>query len=77
MLESTEGSRAEGRMAGQAPDVDGEVHLDLAALPGARAGDFVLALLTGFDAYDFRGEALRLLHRPARPAPELIQLTVH
>ena len=76
LLESAGPTGATGRMAGQAPDVDGEVRIDVGALPEARAGDFVLARLTGVDGYDFHGEAIRLVHRPARPAPELIQLTV-
>lgn len=65
---------AVGRIAGQAPEVDGETRLDVSALPDCRPGDFVTATISGSDGYDLlaRGEAIA--HRSPARHSELIQL---
>lgn len=76
LVETVRGEQAVGRTQGQAPDVDGETHLDLGRLPGTRPGDFVLAEVTGSSEYDLNGRALELLHRSPLRAPGLLQIGV-
>lgn len=76
LVETVQGENAVGRTQGQAPDVDGETHLDISALPGTRSGDFVLAEVTGSSEYDLKGRALELLHRSPLRAPGLLQIGV-
>jgi len=55
LVESVEGDRARGRHAGQAPEIDGEVRLELSAWPREgrpEPGDFVSALVTAAEGYD-------------------------
>jgi ribosomal protein S12 methylthiotransferase len=69
-----------GRIAGQAPDVDGETRLEAGSLPGCRPGDFVRATVTAVDGYDLVARAVEVAHRSPfgerAPAPDLIQLAV-
>jgi ribosomal protein S12 methylthiotransferase len=69
--------RARGRIAGQAPDVDGETSLDVRGLPGCRPGDFVRATITGVDGFDLLARAAARLHRPPHPAAGLLQIDVN
>ena len=68
---------AVGRIAGQAPDVDGETLLDITAVPDSRPGDFVRATVTGARGYELQARALERTHRSPRPAPELLQIQVN
>jgi ribosomal protein S12 methylthiotransferase len=55
LVERVDGARAVGRHAGQAPEIDGEVRLDLMGVPdrGRPApGDFVSARITAAEGYD-------------------------
>ena len=78
LVEAVNGASATGRTEGQAPEIDGETHLDLRDLPGTRPGDFVLAEVTGSGEYDLNARAQELAHRAPRAAQasELLQLTV-
>lgn len=76
LVEQVDGTAGVGRTQGQAPEIDGETHLDLSSLPGTRPGDFVLAEITGSTEYDLQGTALELLHRAPRRAPGLLQIGV-
>jgi ribosomal protein S12 methylthiotransferase len=76
LVEAVCGSAGTGRTHGQAPEVDGETALDLAALPDTRPGDFVLADVTGSGPYDLEARALELLHRPPRRDPGLLHIGV-
>jgi len=76
LVESVSADGATGRTQGQAPEIDGETHLDLALLPGTRPGDFVLAEVTGSSEYDLNARAVRLLHRSPLRAPGLLQIGV-
>jgi len=76
LVERVQGENAVGRTQGQAPDVDGETHLDISVLPDARPGDFVLAEVTGSAEYDLKGRALEVLHRSPLRAPGLLQIGV-
>jgi len=76
LVESVQGENAVGRTQGQAPDVDGETHLDISVLPDVRPGDFVLADITGSTEYDLNGCALEVLHRSPLRAPGLLQIGV-
>jgi ribosomal protein S12 methylthiotransferase len=76
LVETVQGENAVGRTQGQAPDVDGETHLDISVLPDVRPGDFVLAEVTGSAEYDLKGRALEVLHRSPMRAPGLLQIGV-
>jgi ribosomal protein S12 methylthiotransferase len=76
LVEQVEGLTAVGRTQGQAPEIDGETHLDLAGLPATRPGDFVLADVTGSTEYDLQASARELLHRAPLRAPGLLQIGV-
>ena len=76
LLESVQGEQGTGRTQGQAPEVDGETHLDLSSLPDSRPGDFVLAEVTGSGPYDLEARALELLHRPPLRRPDLLHIGV-
>jgi ribosomal protein S12 methylthiotransferase len=66
-----------GRHAGQAPEIDGQVYLSLAAgspdeLRAPRAGDLVRARVTSFADYDLAAEVVGLVEKsrmPRRPRP--------
>lgn len=74
LVESVDGSRGRGRSAGQAPEIDGEVMLDLQPLPGTRPGDFIRTVITGSDNYDLSARAESLLYRSPRLTPGLLRL---
>lgn len=74
LVESAQGAAGTGRAAGQAPEIDGETRLDLAALPDTCPGDFVRAEVTGSGVYDLEARAFALAHRPPRPGTGLIQI---
>ena len=76
LVEQVTGNAGVGRSMGQAPEIDGETHLDLTALPPSAPGDFVLAEITGSSEYDLTAKALRLLHRSPARTPELLQIGV-
>jgi len=76
VLVETTGSAGSGRTQGQAPEIDGETSLDLAALPEALPGDFVEAVVTGSGVYDLEARAVRLAHRPPRRSPGLLHIGV-
>ncbi len=76
LVEEVDGARGTGRHPGQAPEIDGETRLDLASLPDTRPGDFIEAVVTGSSAYDLEARAVRLLHRPPRRHPGLLQIGV-
>jgi ribosomal protein S12 methylthiotransferase len=75
VIERILGDQGIGRTSGQAPEIDGETHVDLAALPETRPGDFVLAEITGAGDYDLQARALELLHR-APSGAGLVQIGV-
>jgi len=59
LVDAVEGERALGRTAGDAPEVDGMVRLDLRGTGRAvRPGDFVYAEVTGADAHDLEARPL-------------------
>lgn len=74
LIERREGDRAHGRMAGQAPDIDGEVILSLDDLPDAAPGDFVQVEIQETTDYDFLGRAVSLQHRSPRRSKSLLTL---
>jgi ribosomal protein S12 methylthiotransferase len=76
LVESVDGARGVGRSPGQAPEVDGETHLDLTALPDTRPGDFVRAEVIGSGLYDLEARAVERLHRSPLRAPGLLQIGV-
>ncbi|MFN3651707.1 MAG: 30S ribosomal protein S12 methylthiotransferase RimO [Armatimonadota bacterium] len=76
LVEQVEGARAAGRTQGQAPEIDGETHLDLSDLPDVRPGDFVRAVVTEAGPYDLHARAVERLHRSPRPHPGLIQIAL-
>jgi ribosomal protein S12 methylthiotransferase len=53
MVDAVEGDRAVGRTRGDAPDIDGVVHLELAS--GLRPGDRVTAEVHDSDIHDLYG----------------------
>ncbi|HET7387569.1 MAG TPA: 30S ribosomal protein S12 methylthiotransferase RimO [Nocardioidaceae bacterium] len=55
LVESVEGSTAEGRCAHQGPEVDGSTTL-LGVPPDVRVGDLVSAVVTGSDGVDLRAD---------------------
>ena len=59
LVDSVTGNRAEARSRGDAPEIDGVVHLEDAG--DLRAGDRVLAEITDSDIHDLFG---RYLGRP-------------
>jgi ribosomal protein S12 methylthiotransferase len=78
LIETSSGQgAAQGRIAGQAPDVDGGVLLDIDQVPDGLPGDFVCAVISGVDGYDLRARAIRRLHRSPRPEPTLLQVQVN
>ena len=76
VLETVDGARGAGRTHGQAPEVDGETLLDLSEHPELRAGDYILARVTGAGAYDLQAKPLHLLHRPPLRGRDLLQIGV-
>jgi ribosomal protein S12 methylthiotransferase len=76
LVETVHPVGATGRTQGQAPEIDGETHLDVTELESVRPGDFVLARVTGSSEYDLEARALRLLHRSPLRAPGLLQIGV-
>lgn len=72
--ERGEGNRMVGRLAGQAPDVDGSTFVEVGDLSEARAGDFVRAVVTGVAGYDLRARAVERTHRAERGDPGLIRI---
>lgn len=76
LVETVHSEGAAGRTQGQAPEIDGETRLDLAALPDTRPGDFVLAEVTGSSEYDLHARAVQLIHRSPLRAPGLLQIGV-
>ena len=76
LVETVTPDGAVGRTQGQAPEIDGETHLDCSALPDTRPGDFVLAEVTGSSEYDLKARAIQLNHRSPLRAPGLLQIGV-
>ncbi len=50
LIDEVDGERAIGRSAGDAPEIDGVVHLE--AIPGLKAGDWVEGTVASADDYD-------------------------
>lgn len=50
LIDDVDGERAIGRSAGDAPEIDGVVHLE--AIPGLKAGDWVEGTVASADDYD-------------------------
>jgi len=50
LIDDVDGERAIGRSAGDAPEIDGAVHLE--AIPGLKAGDWVEGTVASADDYD-------------------------
>jgi ribosomal protein S12 methylthiotransferase len=76
VVETVDRPRAVGRIAGQAPEIDGETRLDLTGMPELRRGDFVEAEITASGIYDLDARPVNLLHRPPAYAPGLLQIGV-
>jgi ribosomal protein S12 methylthiotransferase len=57
IVDQIDGTRAIGRSAADAPEIDGVVHIRKAA--GLKPGDFANVRITRADAYDLHGEAVR------------------
>jgi ribosomal protein S12 methylthiotransferase len=56
LVDSVSGTRAEARSQGDAPEIDGIVHLDDAQ--GLRSGDIVIAEISDSDTHDLYGQYL-------------------
>jgi hypothetical protein len=75
-VEEVDGVAGVGRHQGQAPEIDGETRLDLTALPDTRPGDFIEVEVSGSGVYDLEARGVRLLHRPPKRHPGLLQIGV-
>jgi ribosomal protein S12 methylthiotransferase len=74
LVEQVRGENGEGRTQGQAPEIDGATRLDLSMAPDVRAGDFILAEVTGAAGYDLEARALELVHRSPKQAQGLLRI---